>query len=49
MKDAPIARGFFVGDYEGLDHAGSAFKLFFVQAHPPASNPTDVYTSTVTP
>jgi hypothetical protein len=49
MKDAPIARGFFVGDYEGLDHAGSDFKLFFVQAHPPASDPTDVYTSTVTP
>jgi BNR repeat-like domain len=49
MKDAPIARGYFVGDYEGLDHAGNDFRLFFVQAQPTPGNPTDVYTATATP
>jgi BNR repeat-like domain len=27
MKKAPDARGFFLGDYEGLDHAGQTFDL----------------------
>jgi hypothetical protein len=51
MKKAPIAGGYFVGDYEGLDHAGDTFKLFFVQTNntDTGSNPTDVYAANVTP
>jgi hypothetical protein len=49
MKKAPVARGFFVGDYEGLDHGGSAFKVFFAQANAGAGNPTDVFGATATP
>jgi hypothetical protein len=51
MKQAPIARGFFTGDYEGLDHAGDTFKVFFVQTNntDTAGNPTDVYAADATP
>ncbi len=49
MKKAPVARGFFTGDYEGLDHAGDAFKVFFVQTNAAGGNPTDVFASTATP
>ena len=51
MKKAPIARGYFVGDYEGLDHAGNTFKAFFVQTHnaDTGANPTDVYSADATP
>jgi len=33
MKKAPVARASFTGDYEGLDHGGDTFKIFFVQTH----------------
>jgi hypothetical protein len=33
IKQAPNARGYFLGDYEGLDHARDTFKLFFVATH----------------
>jgi hypothetical protein len=72
---APYARGFFLGDYEGLQPSGSGFQAVFVktncdaldaagQTYPtggacaPASstatatsntNPTDVFTQTLTP
>jgi hypothetical protein len=49
MKKAPIARGFFTGDYEGLDHAGDTFKMFFVQTNSAAGNPTDVFAANATP
>jgi hypothetical protein len=51
MKKAPVARGYFVGDYEGLDHGGSTFKVFFVQTHngDTGTNPTDVYAADATP
>ena len=51
MKKAPVARGFFVGDYEGLAHAGSTFKVFFVQTHnaDTGTNPTDVFAADATP
>jgi hypothetical protein len=51
MKKAPSARGYFIGDYEGLDHAGDTFKLFFVQTNnaDTGTNPTDVYAADVTP
>ncbi|MFL5866047.1 MAG: hypothetical protein ACJ766_02995 [Thermoleophilaceae bacterium] len=51
MKKAPVARGYFVDDYEGLDHGGSTFKVFFVQTHngDTGTNPTDVYAADATP
>jgi hypothetical protein len=51
MKQAPVARGYFTGDYEGLDHAGDTFKLFFVQSHTTAAgtSSTDVYAADATP
>jgi hypothetical protein len=51
MKKAPVARGYFTGDYEGLDHAGDTFKLFFVQANDTGAgaNPTDVYAADAMP
>jgi hypothetical protein len=49
MKKAPDARGYFIGDYEGLDHAGDTFKVFFVQTNNSDTNPTDVYAADVTP
>jgi hypothetical protein len=33
MRQAPDARGFFTGDYEGLASAGSDFTAFFSQPH----------------
>jgi BNR/Asp-box repeat len=47
MRSAPIARGFFVGDYEGLASEG-AFKPLFVQANTGnTANPTDAFSTTV--
>jgi hypothetical protein len=50
MHQAPYARGYFVGDYQGLDSQGSAFRTLFTQASPstgafPNPNPTDVFTN----
>jgi hypothetical protein len=48
MFAAPQAGGFFVGDYEGLATAGTAFQPFFVQTNCTdsncTSNRTDVFT-----
>ncbi len=33
MRQAPFARGFFVGDYEGLASHGNDFVAFFSQPH----------------
>jgi hypothetical protein len=45
-KNAPLTtRGWFLGDYEGLDHVGTVFRPFFARS----PGPTDIYTSTVTP
>jgi hypothetical protein len=47
---APNARGFFLGDYEGLANNGSAFKSFFVQTNSGnTANRTDVFNATVNP
>jgi hypothetical protein len=47
MHQAPYARGYFVGDYQGLDAQGSAFRALFTMANPgttfPNPNPTDVF------
>ena len=51
MRTAPVARGFFVGDYEGLTHFGNhSFRPFFVMAQPQATfGKTDPFTTTVCP
>jgi len=51
MATAPDARGYFVGDYEGLDFAGGGlkpgFKPFFVRANDgDPFNRTDVFATT---
>nr|WP_311528962.1 sialidase family protein [uncultured Ralstonia sp.] len=46
MKTAPVARGFFVGDYEGLAAAGTKFVPFFIQTNSGnTANRTDVFVS----
>jgi hypothetical protein len=34
MHQAPYARGYFVGDYQGLDAQGTAFRPLFTLASP---------------
>jgi hypothetical protein len=51
LHQAPYARGYFVGDYQGLDAQGSAFRALFTLASPsagtfPNPNPTDEFTTT---
>ena len=48
MHQAPYARGYFVGDYQGLDSQGSAFTALFTVASAgtgvfPNPNPTDEF------
>ena len=44
MTNAPISRGYFVGDYEGLAHRGESFLPFFVMTNSgDAANGTDVF------
>lgn len=47
IRNAPVARGFFIGDYQGLQPVGaSLFRPFFVIANMNVStNRTDVYTN----
>jgi hypothetical protein len=47
-RQAPVARGFFLGDYVGLDDDGTRFAAFFAEGVSPA-NPTDIFYSEVTP
>jgi hypothetical protein len=50
MKTAPVAGGFFVGDYGGLGTSGTTFHSIFVQANSGnTANRTDVFTTSVTP
>jgi hypothetical protein len=46
---APVARGYFLGDYQGLANDGTTFKAFFVQTNSTTNNRTDVFSTTVTP
>jgi hypothetical protein len=46
MRKAPVARGYFVGDYEGLDASGDTFRAFFSQALSTA-DPATVFSSSV--
>ncbi len=44
MRTAPSAGGFFVGDYQGLNHAGATFIPFFVKTNSgDLANRTDVF------
>jgi hypothetical protein len=44
MEAAPISRGFFLGDYEGLTAIGNDFLAFFAMANNGSpSNPTDIF------
>jgi hypothetical protein len=47
MRQAPFARGFFVGDYEGLASDGNNFLAFFSQPH--GSDPSSVFFRRVAP
>ncbi|MCX3060688.1 sialidase family protein [Streptomyces beihaiensis] len=57
MTAAPTAGGYFTGDYESLDTAGTTFVPFFVRTNcaPGSTTPcdtadrTDVYSATITP
>jgi photosystem II stability/assembly factor-like uncharacterized protein len=50
MRSAPFARGFFTGDYEGLESAGNAFIPFVSLANTGNTvNPTDVFSARATP
>jgi Neuraminidase (sialidase) len=47
---APVSRGYFLGDYQGLANNGTAFKSVFVQTNSGnTSNRTDVFATTITP
>ena len=44
LKTAPVAEGYFVGDYAGLDASGTSFLPFFVQTNSGnTTNRTDVF------
>lgn len=45
MRNAPVARGFFVGDYESLNSIGAPFVPFFVMTNNDLNNRTDVFTA----
>lgn len=47
MHQAPVARGEFVGDYQGMTTSGTSFQPFFIQAVSAPSNPTDAYFTSI--
>jgi hypothetical protein len=50
LEQAAVARGYFLGDYEGLDTFGNSFAAFFDEAGlSQAIDPSDVYFSKITP
>ncbi len=50
MQTAPVARGYFVGDYQGMTTIGTTFYPFFVQTNSGnTSNRTDVFAAKVGP
>ena len=48
MENAPIARGYFVGDYEGLANVGTTFGSFFSQTEN-SDNSASIYFRTYSP
>jgi hypothetical protein len=49
IEQAPVARGFFIGDYQGLSSAGVTFTPFFSEAVTMPANPADVFFTRVGP
>jgi Neuraminidase (sialidase) len=50
LETAPVARGYFLGDYEGLAARGNAFVPFFVQTNSgDTANRTDAFATTASP
>ncbi len=50
IETAPVARGFFLGDYEGLASFGNTFVPFFIQTNTGnTANRTDAFATTVGP
>ncbi len=49
IETAPIARGYFLGDYEGLAARGNGFVPFFVQTNSDPANRTDAFATTASP
>jgi Neuraminidase (sialidase) len=50
LTTAPVARGYFLGDYQGLAAKGNAFVTFFAATNSGnLANRTDVFAATVTP
>ena len=50
MLSGPNARGYFIGEYVGLDANGSLFRPFFVQANScNATNASDTFAAAVAP
>jgi hypothetical protein len=47
LEQAADARGYFVGDYEGLTTNGNVFQPFFGMAVDRATNPSDAFFATV--
>ncbi len=47
MERAPVARGYFTGDYEGLSNDGADFTPFFSQTH--GDDPASVFFRRVGP
>lgn len=47
-RQAPFARGYFLGDYVGLDHAGDTFTPFFTQGVS-AADPSSQFSARVSP
>jgi hypothetical protein len=48
-EQAADAGGYFLGDYEGLVTTGTTFGAFFDQAINQATNPSDVFYTTLSP
>ncbi len=50
LLTAPYADGYFLGDYQGLVTSGTTFRPFYAAANSGnRANPTDIFTTTVTP
>jgi hypothetical protein len=47
LEQAAFARGYFVGDYEGMTTSGNVFQPFFGMAVNRATNPSDAFFATV--
>ena len=50
LETAPVARGYFLGNYEGLASSGSTFRPFFIQTNTGnTANRTDAFATTAGP